>query len=226
MRAIRRASTLGLAATLLACQGAYLTAPSDSTIDVSANPGFVAAHGGTAEITAFVTEPTGTYVSDGTVVRWTTDLGTIDAETRTRRGVATARFVSDTRSGTANIRAFSGGTVGNLVTIRVGNLIVRAIRLRAVPARITVSNTTHLIATVIDDAGNPVPNVPVTFTVKEDPATDFLESSGAPVFTNNNGEAEDLLRTVRNTVGVITVQASAPGNGGIITSDTFRIPVL
>jgi hypothetical protein len=224
---LRGTSTMLAAVAALSCQGAYLTAPANSTITLSANPSFVPAHGGTSDITAFVVEPAGTYVPDGTVVRWTTDLGTIDAETRTRRGVATARFVSDSRSGTAHIRAFSGSTTADLIPdLTVGNVNVRAIRLRAVPARITNSNTTHVIATVVDVNGNPVANVPVTFRVVEDPATDFFESAGAPVFTNNNGEAEDVLRTFRNTVGVITVTASAPGSSGIITSDTFRIPVL
>lgn len=226
--AIRRSCVVAVAAGALSCQGAYLTAPTDSTITLSANPPTVAAHGGTSEIRAFVIEPAGTYVSDGTVVRWTTNLGRIDAETRTRRGVATARFVSDSRSGTAEIRAFSGSTVGtpNPMEITVGNLNVTAIRLRAIPTRLTNSNTTHVIATVVDTNGDPVANVPVTFFVTDNPATDFFESAGHPIFTNNNGEAEDLLRTVRTLVGVITVKASVPSANGILTSEGFRIPVL
>jgi len=224
-----RAGALALTAALLlpSCQGAYLTAPPDSTIVVSANPGFVPAHNGVSEITAFVIEPAGTYVPDGTVVRWTTDLGRIDPETRTRRGVATARFVSDSRSGTATIRAFSGGVAAPVFTITVGNARVAAIRLRAVPSRITISSSTHVIATVVDTNGNPVANVPVTFRVIDNPATEFFESAGAPIFTNNNGEAEDILRTRRNTAGVAQVQASAPTTGGFVTSpDPLRIPIL
>jgi hypothetical protein len=228
MTPLARACAALAALIAASCSGAYLTAPASSTIDLSANPSFVAAHGGTSEITAFVTEPAGTYVSDGTVVRWTTDLGTIDPETRTRNGVATARFVSDSRSGTANIRAFSGGTTAtpDPLKITVDNVNVAAIRLRALPSRLTNTNTTHVTATVVDTNGNPVANVPVTFFVFEDPNTDFLESQGHPVFTNNNGEAEDVLRTTRNTVGVITVKASVPTAGGIITSGGLAIPVL
>jgi adhesin/invasin len=222
----RRAAAVALAALALACEGAYLTAPPESEIILSANPSFVAAHGGTSEITAFVIEPAGTYVPDGTVVRWTTDLGRIDPETRTRRGVATARFVSDSRSGTAHVRAFSGSVSATLEDITVGNLNVVDIRLRALPTRITNSNTTHVTATVVDANGNPVANVPVTFHVVDDPETDFFESAGRPVFTNNNGEAEDLLRTVRNVQGAILVTASVPSATGIITSDPLGIPVL
>jgi hypothetical protein len=223
-----RAFAAALAALLLSCEGAYLTAPPDSEIVITANPEFVAAHGGTSEITAFVIEPAGTYVPDGTVVRWTTDLGRIDSETRTRRGVATARFVADARSGTAHIRAFSGAVSADAPDIIVGNARVEAIRLRAVPSRITNSNSTHVIATVVDENGNPVPNVPVFFEVIDDPATEFFESAGAPVHTNNNGEAEDILRTRRNTVGVAEVQAVAPnGTGGFVRApDPLRIPIL
>jgi len=229
MRSFHRWSAAALAAVVMSCgEGAYLTAPPDSFIDVSANPSFVAAHGGVSEITAFVVEPAGTYVADGTVVRWTTDLGRIDPETRTRRGVATARFVSDARSGIATIRAFSGSVAAQEFSITVGNARVAAIRLRAVPSRITNSNSAQIIATVVDVNGNPVANVPVTFRVVDNPATEFLDSQGAPVFTDNNGEAQDVLRTRRNTVGVAEVQATAPnGAGGFVQSpDPLRIPIL
>lgn len=222
-----RASAVALTAALLSCEGAYLTAPPLSTISLSANPEFVPAHGGVSELTAYVIEPAGTYVSDGTVVRWTTDLGRIDAETRTRRGVATARFVSDSRSGTAHIRAFSGSVSADLNDIRVGNVLVADLRLRAVPSRITISNSTHVIATVVDDNGNPVANVPVTFFVVDNPATEFFDSAGAPIHTNNNGEAEDVLRTRRNTQGVAEVQASVPSEGGLVqATNPLRIPIL
>ena len=170
-RSLRAAGAVLLAALVASCEGAYLTAPPDSFIELNANPPFVAAHGGSSEITAFIIEPSGTYVPDGTVVRWNTDLGRIDPETRTRRGVATARFVADSRSGVATITAFSGSVSAQLSgerALRVGNANVRAIRLRAVPSRITISNSTHVIATVHDTNGNPVANVPVTFEVADE----------------------------------------------------------
>jgi hypothetical protein len=222
---------VALTAALLSCEGAYLTAPPDSTITLTANPSFVAAHGGFSDISAFVIEPAGTYVPDGTVVRWTTDLGRIDPETRTTRGVAKARFVSDSRSGTAKIRAFSGSVSEDLVPdLTVGNALVTAIRLRAVPSRITDSNSAHIIATVVDTNGNPVANVPVTFEIVPDPTspgTEFLDSAGAPRHTNNNGEAEDILRTRRNTTGVAEVEARAPNGAGVfVVSPRLRIPIL
>jgi plastocyanin len=225
----QRACAVALTAALLSCDGAYLTAPPDSTIQLTANPEFVAAHGGVSDITAFVIEPAGTYVTDGTVVRWTTDLGSIDAETRTRRGAATARFVSDSRSGTAHIRAFSGSIMTEPIEIEVGNvrIVPRSIRLRAVPPRITISNSTHVIATVLDTNGNPIANIQVFFEVADaNKATEFFESAGAPLFTDNNGEAEDVLRTRRNTPGFVLVRAVVFGPNGPILSDDFRIEIL
>ena len=226
----RRLGAFGLVALLAACgEGAYLTVAPGSTLQVVANPNFVASHGGTAELTAFLLEPTGTAPPDGTVVRWFTDLGRIDPETRTRRGVALARFVSDARSGTATIRAISGAVEATPVEIEVGNVRVAAIRLRADPPRIIGSNSTHIIATVVDGNGNPVPNVPVTFRVLEDPTspgTEFMESSGRPIHTDNNGEAEDILRTRRNTVGVADVVAEVPTGSGILVSEAIRVPIL
>ena len=223
----RRLATAIFTAALAACDDAFLTAPPGSTLNISANPTFVAAHGGTSLLTAFVNEGTGTPVPDGTVVQWFTDIGRVDPETRTRGGFAQANFVSDARSGLAHVRAFSGALQSNVQEITVGNANVEAIRLRAVPSRIDVSNSTHVIATVVDGRGNPVPNVAVFFRVVEDPATEFLDSQGAARHTNNNGEAEDILRTRRNTVGVATVQASVVrSNGSILDSNGLPIPIL
>jgi hypothetical protein len=271
-------------AVLLSCGGAYLTAPSGSTIVLVVNPDFIPSHGGVSELSAIVTESTGTDVPDGTVVLWTTTLGHVDRETRTVRGIARNRLISDSRSGTATVTAASGadalpptttltpssttpsttpgpttpGTITPSPTtpttrpngtsdsasrfvgstaapqasdsqpVRIGNILVENITLRAFPTRITNSNSTHVIATVTDRAGNPVANVPVFFDVLVNKTTDFFESAGAPIYTNNNGEAEDILRTRRTFQGPpIQVVASAAAGGGFKTSQPpLEIPVL
>lgn len=267
----------GMTVLLVGCGGAYLTAPSGSTLTLVANPSFIASHGGVSELMAIVTEPAGTDVADGTVVLWSTDLGHVDRETRTVRGIARNRLVSDSRSGVAEVRAQSGAdalppsttppsTPGSTTTptsttittsttlpfprplraasmrtsafldrtqaaasvsVTIGNALVTNVRLRAFPSRITNSRSTHVIATVTDPAGNPVANVPVFFEVVRDRDLDFFESAGAPVFTDNNGEAEDVLRTRRTTQGLpIQVRAAAAGPGGFVTSPVLEIPVL
>ena len=256
----RLAGAALLLATLIACAGVLFTAPPGSSISLIANPPFVASDGAVSVITAVVIEPNGTPVSDGTVVQFFTDIGTIEPEGKTRNGLARVNFVSDSRSGTATIRALSGGpapaggttpspgasaspTTGGggvsgtgaaSVQVVVGNVRVQAIRLRADPPRITNSNSTHVFAFVIDASGNPIPNVPVRFEVLPDNGTaspvpggtgdEFFDITG-PVFTNNNGEAENVLRTRRETQGTAQVRAVAPGAGGFVVSDTLGIPI-
>jgi hypothetical protein len=99
-----------LALAHLTCAAVPLTAPSGSTLKLSANPTFVAANGGVSAITAIVVEPAGTFVPDGTVVFFLTNLGRIEAQVKTKNGFAYTNFVSDSRSGTARVTAFSGGS--------------------------------------------------------------------------------------------------------------------
>ena len=268
----RLAGAALLLSALAACAGVLFTAPPGSTIALNANPPFVASDGGVSVITAVVIEPNGTPVSDGTVVLFFTDLGTIEPQGKTKNGLAKVNFISDSRSGTATIRALSGGpapagggttpspnpsasttpppTTGGgsgdaTVTILIGNARIQDIRLRADPPRITTSNSTHVFAFVIDANGNGIPNVPVRFEVLPDsggggtaspspgtaPApggngTEFFDVTG-PVFTNNNGEAENVMRTRRETQGIARVQAVAPGPGGFVVSSTaLPIPIL
>jgi hypothetical protein len=275
-----KTAAAGIAVLLLmSCEGAYLTAPPGSTMTLVANPTSIASHGGVSELMAIVTEPAGTDVPDGTVVLWTTTLGHVDPETRTERGIARNRLISDSRSGQATVTAASGAdalppttlpptTTTNpsstttpttstpnpptltpttrpggptalgvsavaagaqnfaSVDVVIGNANVATVRLRANPSRITNSNSTHVIATVLDANGNPVANVPVFFEVIDDADFDFFDSAGAAVPTNNNGEAEDVLRTRRQVQGFITVKASAAGPGGFKESQVLRIDVL
>src|SRR5262249_17769618 len=55
------------------CNQAIMTAPVGSTLTLPANPPFIAANGGVSVISAFVLEPAGTPVADGTVVQFFTD---------------------------------------------------------------------------------------------------------------------------------------------------------
>jgi hypothetical protein len=219
-------AALGL---LTGCAGALFTAPFGSEITLFVNPDFIPSHGGVAEVSALVVEPAGTLVSDGTVVQFVTTLGRIDREGRTRNGVARVNFVSDSRSGPAEIRAFSGDADA-VTEVMVGNANVARILLRAEPSRITISNSTHVIATVFDNNGNPVANVPVFFRVQEDPFTEFFDRQGA-VFTNTNGEAENVMRTRRSaehprSPALVIAEAPGPGGGGFIRSEALPIPIL
>jgi hypothetical protein len=178
----------------LSCADAVLTAPTGSAVKVFANPTFIPATGGVSVISAVVVEAAGTLVPDGTVVLFFTTLGKIDPQGKTHDGVARVNLLSDGRSGAATVTTLSGEVLGTDVTVRIGVLPMRVL-LNAVPNRITDSRSTHIFANVFDGDGNPVPNVAVLFSIDGNPSTEHLDSGGSPVFTDNNGVAEDVLRT-------------------------------
>jgi hypothetical protein len=245
----RRLIGMVLLGALAGCAGVLFTAPPGSTIALFASPPFVASDGGVSVITALLIEPAGTTVADGTIVRFLTDIGRIEPQGKTRDGIAKVNFTSDSRSGVAHITAFSGGGAPTVtpstspsasptttpgvsgdgvgrIDVPVGNVRVKAVvGLRADPPRITVSNSTHVFARVIDENGNGIPNVPVFFDVVTDPGTEFFDIQG-PVFTNQSGEAENVMRTKRDTAGNARVRARALGAGvEVVSAEPLTIPI-
>ena len=248
---VRRLMGMVLVGALAGCAGVLFTAPPGSTCSLIANPPFVSSDGAISNITALVLEPAGTTVSDGTVILFFSDIGSIDREAKTKDGQAHVNFTSDSRSGVAHISAVCGGaapaaapstspsaspppvTPGGgggsgsaTINVTVGNVRVKAVCcMRADPPRITNSNSTHVFARVIDENGNGVANVPVFFDVVADPATEFFDITG-PVFTNNSGEAENVMRTRRETQGTAQVRARATGAGAeVVVPSPLPIPI-
>jgi hypothetical protein len=217
---------LGLAGALAllgsSCNQAIVTAPAGSTMSVLANPSFIPANGGVSVITAILFDPTGQPVADGTVVQFFTTLGRIDEQGRTNDGVARVNLVSDGRSGQAKVTAYSGGAaaaaptptptgsssstssnasraaVSGETTVDIGTALPKFVQVSAEPRNISASapRYTTLTATVFDERGNPISNIPVVFRISDDPDfTESLESGGRPVFSDNNGQARDRLWT-------------------------------
>jgi hypothetical protein len=208
----------GLAAQ--ACDKVPLLAPSSSTISVT-TPTSTLPIGGTTEISAFVAEPSGTPVQNGTTVRFTTNLGTLTPpDAQTRNGMATTTFTATT-SGTATITAVSG-TIGatppsgddapastNSVTITVGTAAIAAVTVDAIPSTVPPSGgTVELVATAMRAGGAPMPGVPVSF------ATTRGTLGSTRVITDANGDATTTLTTAETAT--VTVRAGI-GSG---TGDT------
>jgi hypothetical protein len=237
---VRGKALLAVAGVLhLTCQS-ILTAPVDSTITVIANPLFVEAHGGVSVVSAVVTEAIGTPVADGTVVQFFTTLGRIEEQGRTNDGVARVNFVSDSRSGVAQVTAISGPAVSEAVEIQVGSVRPARVIVTASPNRLTDSRTAQVLAIVLDEFGNPVPNVPVFFAVLSGvvappspspapgggttAATEFMESQGQPVFTDNDGRARDVMRTrYDRSLPSRTVTVTATTANGV--TDTTQVVI-
>jgi hypothetical protein len=200
-----------------------------SSITLLANPPFIVANGGVSVITALVVEPAGTLAPDGTVVFFFTDLGRVDPQGKTVDGVARVNFISDSRSGEASIRAFSGGVAANPsgggggagvtepVTITIGSALPASVIVTANPTNVAAGGEVVITANVFDKFGNPVANVPVIFTLRGNVLpNERLDSGGAQRFTDTNGQAFDSIRTRVSTAGRgtprnLTVAVNVPG---------------
>jgi hypothetical protein len=241
---MRKLLLLLLAAANLTCAGALMTAPPGSTVTLTANPDAIAANGGVSVITAFVMEPAGTTVPDGTVIQFFTTLGRIDPELgKTKDGVARVNLISDSRSGTAAITGVSGGgtptpaasaspgpppvaaaSTSGSTSVIIGGAQSLTMIVIADPSRITDSRSTHIIANVFDRNGNPFANIGAIFEVVSSTTTEFMDSQGNPLYTDNNGRVEDILRTRRTSPGTATVKVTLIGGG--FASGTVSVPIL
>jgi hypothetical protein len=91
--------------------------------------------------------------------------------------------------------AVTATEVSATVQVVIGSARPTRLLLSANPPRITSSRSTTILAEVFDTNGNPVANVPVIFTIEGSPSTERFLSGGQPVFTDNDGRADDVLRT-------------------------------
>jgi hypothetical protein len=249
---LRKAALLLLILSLGTCNQAIMVAPPGSNFagGLIANPEFIAAHGDVSVISGLLMDGTGNPVPDGTVVQFFTNLGRIDEQGKTNDGVVRVNLVSDSRSGNANVQAFSGGDVtanpsfidppvagfsaGSItggtavgaaatsasVTVHIGSARPHTVIVTAPVIRITTGGAVAINARVLDEFGNPVTNVPVTFAISATTGgvVARLDSGGQPIFTNNNGEATDILRTNSLLSGTVTVTAITPtGQSGSVT---------
>jgi hypothetical protein len=111
------------------------------------------------------------------------------------------------------------------VVIAVGNALPTLVIVGADPQRITSPRNSRITATVFDANGNPVQNVPVAFSFQiQDPLVvplveETLDSGGALLYTNANGQVTDTLRTQapfglgQKTVAVTAVTPVATATG-------------
>ena len=241
---MRKLLLLLLALGTVTCAGALLTAPPGSTITLTANPDAIPANGGVSVITAFVMEQVGTTVPDGTNVQFFTTLGRMDPPVgKTKDGVARVNLISDARSGTAAVTGVSGGgtpapaasaspgpppvtaaSTSGSTSVIIGGAQSLTMIVIADPTRITDSRSTHIIATVIDRVGNPMANIGAIFEVVTSTTTEFMDSQGNPLYTDNNGRVEDILRTRRTSPGAATVKVTLIASG--TPSATVSVPIL
>jgi hypothetical protein len=202
-----------------ACDKMPLVAPTGTTITLFASSTTVGLNA-SIEITANVIESAGTPVQNGTVVTFTTTLGTIEpAEARTNNGKANVRLVAGTRSGTAEVHAFSGGTsTAETLKVSVGAAAAASVVLLANPSALPASGgVVQLTAVVNDSSGNRLAGVPVSFT------TDAGLITQTSVTSDGNGEARSALTTTARAKVTASIVGGS-GSGGALTA-TIDIPV-
>jgi hypothetical protein len=203
------------AAVTMGCDRIALTAPSGSSVTLFSNL-TVLPLGGTAQITATVMEAGGTPVHDGTVVTFTTTIGTITPnEAQTDDGKVTVTLNAGGQSGTAVVRAFSGGTTSGDLDLIMGAAAVSRIILTASPSSVSSSRggVVTLSALVVDEGNNAVPNVAVSFTTTQGTL------GQTRVTTDANGEARTTLQTSREA-RVRAIVGATESNEVTITANT------
>ena len=104
-----------LVVVLVACPAGVGGAGLAASVFLRANPDSIVADGkSTATISADIRDSSGSLVPDGTLVSFSTSLGTIETTVSTIAGVARARLTAGTAVGTAVVSAWAtqGGAVG------------------------------------------------------------------------------------------------------------------
>jgi hypothetical protein len=192
----------------IACQRMALLAPAGSTITLTPLATALPLNG-TTNLIAQVIEPAGTPPQAGTLVTFTTSLGTIqpiEAETDAG-GRVMVTFNSGTQSGTATIIALSGGvTTGAAggVKIAIGAAAVGRIVVAANPTTVSAQGGVATItASVADLNGNLLGAIPVTFT------TTAGTLGASSVATDSNGNAQTTLTT--SVTATVTATAGITG---------------
>lgn len=203
------------------CEQVPLLAPSGSTIILTASTNGLPTNA-TTDIIAQVLEASGTPPHSGTLITFTTTLGSIEpAEARTDvGGRVVVRFLTGAANGTAVITATSGGaTTGTngAIRIAIGTAAVGRVTVNATPATVpAIGGSTTVVASVFDINGNSLRSTPVSFT------TTAGTLSSSVVDADANGTASTTLTTSQQAIVTASVGAQAPttGTGGTGTGGT------
>ncbi|WP_169239044.1 right-handed parallel beta-helix repeat-containing protein [Candidatus Roseilinea sp. NK_OTU-006] len=169
-----------------------------TTITLSADPTSLPV-GNSATLTATVQIANGDPASDGTVVTFTTSLGSVSPVTATTLGGVATATVSSNIAGVATVTATVGSLNATaLVTFTPG--APYTVTLVAAPTTLAVGNSSTLTATVTDQYGNAVADgTAVSFATT-------LGTLGSATLNTSAGQAVNTLGST--TPGVATVTAT------------------
>jgi hypothetical protein len=218
---------LAVVAVDVACDRVPLTAPTASTINVTVDQTTLPLNG-QATVRAVVIESGGIPVHNGTQVTFATTLGSFAPPTSTTvDGVATTTFLAGSISGSTKINAYSGGAStgsGNSssggVTVLIGAAAAKTLAVSATPSTISQSGGTVTIsALVMDESGNPLPGVNVTFS------TDVGQLSSTIALSDASGVAKTTLATTQTAKVTATAGSATPKDVTVTVSSAPAVSI-
>jgi hypothetical protein len=189
------------------CDQVDFTAPTGSTLTITATPPAINANGiSTLTVVGVRGGGSGAPLPDDTAITFTTTLGSINPNpAMTKNGVATSTLHAGPQSGTASITAASGTIKTEAINVIIGEARPVHIVLTANPSNLPISGgKVTLRARVTDTDGNPIQGVAVVFEA----TTGTLRSGSRAVRTDSNGVADDNLDAfIDSTVTATTSNA-------------------
>ncbi len=196
--------------------------PIDSaTLSLTASPKSIPADGEAHSVlTARVFDEEGKPVIDGTIVHFTTNLGTIDdVDVETSLGEAVTNLNSGYISGIATVNA-AADTVSNTTTVDFYSTEVGSIELRAHPDEIPTGGKSIITATVYDRNRRKVPDGTVVYFVTTHGSVDGSK-------TTDLGIATTSLTGVYNSADVFITAVSGQQSASVmvkVRGDTLPTP--
>ncbi|MCS6774343.1 MAG: right-handed parallel beta-helix repeat-containing protein [Thermoflexales bacterium] len=207
---------------------ATLTATVDSlsaTVQVTFTPGAAAAImltavptttavGTSSTLTATVVDQFGNPVANGTVVSFTTSLGTLGSSSASTLGGNAVVTLTSTTAGVATVAA-TVGTLSTTVQVTFTPGAAAAITLTAVPTTTAVGTSSTLTATVVDQFGNAVASgTVVSFATSLGTLSSASASTlGGNAFVTLTSTTAGVA-TVAATVGTVTATAKVTFTAG------------
>ncbi len=169
----------------------------------------------------------GTPVQNGTLVSFTTTLGTIEPrEARTQNGEVRVRFTAQGQSGLATITAFSGGASAKIENLKIGSAAAERLLVSASPQSLGPSGGNATVSARVEDAsGAGVAGVTVTFTTDAgtlSSSSAVTDASGVAAVTINTSRAAKVTANVAGKTADVSISLN-PRTGVTISGPTTPV---
>jgi hypothetical protein len=195
------------------CEDSDNVAQGNARLFLSADPPEIGLKG-TSTLTVTGTDEDGAPLPDGTQVSFSVDqAGRVEpSSVQLLNGTATSTYFATLSAGDITITATSGGVQAH-TTVTVADNIEENVFVSATPATFPTGGGTAIISAIVTDgAGKPLAGNDVRFST----TAGELQSSGAPIETNNNGLATDVLNTTESATVTATSEDGFTGQTTVL----------